>query len=221
MSDVNPKVSRLTQVLLLLLVIGVLGVLLLLWFSPVRSAADGSADKRFGMITAERINIVDADGKPRLVISNPARFPDAVVRGKSYKRSIGDTAGMLFYDVDGTETGGLVTATAAWGRYAALIFDYTTPLTDGVGIFRIESVDGKTYSAGLSVVDRRPHALAENENNQGVERAKLETKNGDAELVISDTEGKPRILLGVDRANTPRLEIRDAEGNVKHRFRPQ
>jgi hypothetical protein len=114
---------------LLLLVIGVWRVLLLLWFSRVRSAADGSADKRFGVITAERINIVDADGKPRLVISNPARFPDAVVRGKSHKRSIGDTAGMLFYDVDGTETGGLVTATAEWGRYAALIFDYTTPPT--------------------------------------------------------------------------------------------
>ena len=197
MSDVNPKVSRLTQVLLLLLVIGVWGVLLLLWFSRVRSAADGSADKRFGVITAERINIVDADGKPRLVISNPARFPGAVVRGKSYKRSIGDTAGMLFYDVDGTETGGLVTATAAWGRYAALIFDYTTPLTDGVGIFRIESVDDKTYSAGLSVVDRRPHALAQNENSQRVERAKLETKNGDAELVISDTEGKPVFCLAL------------------------
>jgi hypothetical protein len=141
-------------------------VLLLLWFSRARSAADASADKRFDVITAERINIVDADGKPRLVISNTARFPDAVVRGKSYKRSIGDNAGMLFYDVDGTETGGLVTATAAWGRYAALIFDYTNPPTDGVGIFRIESVDGKTYSAGLSVVDRRPHALAENENSQ-------------------------------------------------------
>jgi hypothetical protein len=95
------------------------------------------------VITAERINIVDADGKPRLVISNTARFPDAVVRGKSYKRSIGDNAGMLFYDVDGTETGGLVTAIAAWGRYAALIFDYTNQPTDGVGIFRIESVDGK------------------------------------------------------------------------------
>ena len=37
MSDVNPKVSRLTQVLLLLLVIGVWGVLLLLWFSRVRT----------------------------------------------------------------------------------------------------------------------------------------------------------------------------------------
>src|SRR6266487_1268866 len=221
MSDVSPKLSRLTQVLLLLLVIGVWGVLLFLWFSRARSGADASADKRFDVITAERINIVDADGKPRLVITNPARFPDAAIRGKSYKRSIGDNAGMLFYDVDGTETGGLVTATAAWGRYAALIFDYTNPSTDGVGIFRIESADGKTYSAGLSVIDRRPHALAENQNSQGVERAKLETKDGNAELVISDTEGKPHILLGVDRANTPRLEIRDAEGNVKHRFPPQ
>jgi len=221
MSDISPKVPRLTHVLLSLLVIGVWGVLLLLWFSHARSAADSSADKRFDVITAERVNIVDADGKPRLVISTPARFPEAVIHGKSHKRSIGDNAGMLFYDVDGTETGGLVTATAAWGRYAALIFDYTNPPTDGVGIFRIESVDGKTYSAGLSVVDRRPHALAENENSQGVERAKLETKDGEAELVISDTEGKPRILLGVDHANTPRLEIRDAEGNIQHRFPPQ
>ncbi|PYK21025.1 MAG: hypothetical protein DME55_00610 [Verrucomicrobia bacterium] len=221
MSDVSPKISRLTHVLLSLLVIGVWGLLLLLWFSRTPSAAHGSADKRFDVITAERINIVDADGKPRLVISDPARFPDAVVRGKSYKRSIRDNAGVLFYDVDGTETGGLITATAAWGRYAALIFDYTNPPTDGVGIFRIESVDGKTYSAGLSVADRRPNALAESENSQGIQRAKLETKDGDAELIISDTEGKPRILLGVDRANTPRLEIRDAEGNVQHRYPPQ
>jgi hypothetical protein len=83
MSDVNPKVPRVTQVLLSLLVIGIWGVLLLLWFSRARSAADASADKRFDVITAERINIVDADGKPRLVISNTARFPDAAVRGKS------------------------------------------------------------------------------------------------------------------------------------------
>jgi len=122
MSDVSPKVPRLTQVLLSLLVIGVWGLLLLLWFSRARSAADGSADKRFDVITAERINIVDADGKPRLAISNTARFPDAVVRGKSYKRSIGDNAGVLFYDVDGTETGGLLSAKAAWGSFCGTNF---------------------------------------------------------------------------------------------------
>ena len=121
MSDVNPKVPRVTQVLLSLLVIGVWGVLLLLWFSRARSAADASADKRFDVITAERINIVDADGKPRLVISNTARFPECSRSRQEHKRSIGDNTGMLLYDVDGTETGGLVTATAAWGRYAELI----------------------------------------------------------------------------------------------------
>jgi hypothetical protein len=52
MSDVSPKISRLTQVLLLLLVIGVWGVLLFLWFSRARSGADASADKRFDVITA-------------------------------------------------------------------------------------------------------------------------------------------------------------------------
>jgi hypothetical protein len=56
MSDVSPKVPRLTQVLLSLLVIGVWGLLLLLWFSRARSAADGSADKRFDVSTAERTN---------------------------------------------------------------------------------------------------------------------------------------------------------------------
>jgi hypothetical protein len=218
-SAVDSKLSRLTQALLLLLVIGVWALVLLLWFPRARFAANSSGTKKFDVVNVERINVVDADGKPRLVISNAARFPDPVVRGKSVKRSIGDTAGMLFYEADGNETGGLAIAKAPGDRrMVALIFDYTHQPTDGVGIFKFESADGKTYSGGLSVYDRRPYKAGEIESSQGVERAKLETKDGDAELVISDTEGKARIVLGVDRANTARLEIRDAEGNVQHRY---
>lgn len=221
MSDVSPKVSRLTQVFLLLLVVGVWGILLVLWFPRARFAANASAKEKFDEITAERINIVDSNGKPRLVISNAAHIPDPVLHGKSVKRSIGDTAGMIFYDVDGTETGGLVTARPPGGnRYVALIFDYTHQPTDGVGIFKLESPDGKTYSAGLSVNDRRPYKPGDIAS-QGVERITLGTKDRDAELIISDAEGKRRIMLGVDEANTARLEIRDAQGNVLHRFPSQ
>jgi len=63
---------------------------------------------RFEEIDVERINVVEKDGTLRLVISNKARAPDAVVRGKSYHRNGGNQAGLIFFNDEGNEDGGLV-----------------------------------------------------------------------------------------------------------------
>src|SRR5437773_11254511 len=67
-----------------------------------------SQKTRFEEIDVERIKVVEKDGKLRLVISNKARAPDAVVRGKSYHRQGGNQAGMIVFNVEGNETGILV-----------------------------------------------------------------------------------------------------------------
>src|SRR5258707_12941097 len=63
---------------------------------------------RFEEIDVERINVVEKDGTLRLVISNKARAPDPVVSGKTYPRGGGNRAGVIFFNDEGNENGGLI-----------------------------------------------------------------------------------------------------------------
>jgi hypothetical protein len=105
---------RLTHLLLAVLALGVWGLLLRAHlpfaFADAQALpAPGSAT--FDTLTVQRVNVTDADGKARLIIANSERFPDVQLRGKVSPRSIHDTAGLLFFDANGKETGGLVLAT--------------------------------------------------------------------------------------------------------------
>src|SRR5262245_17381930 len=63
---------------------------------------------KFAELDVERLNIVEKDGKLRMVISNSQRAPDPIIDGKSYPmRQGGNTAGMIFYNNKGDECGGL------------------------------------------------------------------------------------------------------------------
>jgi hypothetical protein len=61
----------------------------------------------FEEIDVTRINVVEPDGTLRLVISDKTRFPGLIVKGKEYPHDR-KTAGVLFFDDEGTENGGLI-----------------------------------------------------------------------------------------------------------------
>lgn len=63
--------------------------------------------QNIGEITAERINIVDANGTLRLVISNKDRMHPGVIGGKVVDRPR-PYAGLLFFNDQGDEAGGLI-----------------------------------------------------------------------------------------------------------------
>ena len=130
---------RLTHWLLAFLAFGVWGLLLRpylpLPLGDARAASPQAAT--FDTLTAQRINIVDANGKLRLIIANSARFPDAEVRGKAYKRSINDAAGLLFFDAKGEGTGSFGSEKLRDYDVADLTFDYTYQPTDGIRMIRI------------------------------------------------------------------------------------
>jgi hypothetical protein len=63
---------------------------------------------RFDEIDVHRINVVEADGTPRMVLSNKTRLPGIIVKGKEYAHEDRKTAGILFFDDEGTENGGLI-----------------------------------------------------------------------------------------------------------------
>jgi hypothetical protein len=62
---------------------------------------------RFDEIDVERINVVEKDGKLRMVISNRDRSPGPIAYGKPFGYAGGSRPGMIFFNDEGTENGGL------------------------------------------------------------------------------------------------------------------
>ena len=69
-----------------------------------------SGNQKFGEIDVERINIIEKDGTVRLIITNVDRFPTGqdVINGIPSHDFRSKTAGMLFFNNDGMECGGLI-----------------------------------------------------------------------------------------------------------------
>src|SRR5690242_10537898 len=65
------------------------------------------AKTKFEEIDVERINVVEKDGKLRLVISNRERSPGPIAYGKPFGYKGGSRPGMIFFNDEGTENGGL------------------------------------------------------------------------------------------------------------------
>ena len=210
---------RLTQWLLAFLAVGVWGLLLKPYLPlPFAQAAASPAppSATFDTLTVQRINVVDPDGKMRLIIANSARLPGAIIHGKTYPRSINDAAGVLFLDSKGEETGGVALAKLRDSNVANLTFDYTYQLTDGIRMWKQESADGTQWLAAFDIFDRRP-STGTVESSQGVERISLADENRNAALVISDAQGHPRIRIGVDAAGTPAITMLNPDGTEVYR----
>ncbi|HKN67370.1 MAG TPA: hypothetical protein VJW73_13900, partial [Gemmatimonadaceae bacterium] len=110
---------------------------------------------RFDEIDVERINIIAPNGTPRLIISKAERAPDVIINGKTYHRSGSNEAGMIFYNEEGSENGGMGfsgrTRDGHTSANAGLMFDqYGQDQTVGL---TYDERDGRR-SAGLRVWDR-------------------------------------------------------------------
>jgi hypothetical protein len=93
-----------------------------------------------------------------------------------------------------------ILAIGVWGDVTNLTFDCTYQVTDCVRIWKQESIDGTRLRESLDNFDRRPYT-GRVESSQGVQRITLADENQNAQLEISDPPGRPRIPIGVNRAN--------------------
>ena len=67
----------------------------------------GARKARFTEIDVERINVVEPDGKLRLVIANRPRSIGPIYKGKPFGYPGGSRPGIIFFNDEGTENGGL------------------------------------------------------------------------------------------------------------------
>jgi hypothetical protein len=65
------------------------------------------AHEKFTEIDVERINVVEPDGKYRVVISNRPRSIGPIYKGKPFGYAGGTRPGIIFFNDEGTENGGL------------------------------------------------------------------------------------------------------------------
>lgn len=66
-----------------------------------------AAHEKFTEIDVERINVMEPDGKYRMVISNRPRSIGPIYKGKPFGYDGGTRPGIIFFNDEGTENGGL------------------------------------------------------------------------------------------------------------------
>ena len=169
----------------------------------------------FDEIDVQRINVREPDGTLRLAISNRARLPGVIERGKEHRKVDRPQAGLLFYNNEGTENGGLVFGghRNAQGEVrdsgGMLTFDRYA----GSQIIQLAGVhDAKDHIVGLIVSDtddNRRRRVFVGHDTQGVARVQL-----------MDGNGRARIMLQVTSDGNPSLSFLDANGNVVSQLDP-
>src|SRR5215813_297020 len=136
------------------------GATLLLVVLMFAGFGQGNQKTKFTEIDVERINIVEKDGKLKMVISNGERQHPGVIDGKTLSRT--RPPGLLFFNEKGDECGGLSfdgnQKDGAANAGALLAFDRFRQ-DQTVGIPYGESKG--QYFAGLRVWDRPDTSLSE------------------------------------------------------------
>jgi hypothetical protein len=171
------------------------------------------ASPEFDKVRAHRIDIVEPDGTLRMVISNKNELPPVIIKGKEHPE-MGEArpqAGMLFYNDEGTENGGLIFG----GKK-----NEKGEVVDSGG-----SLSFDKYGAGqiiqLAGIDDKDHKFAGLAVGQGGQRIWIgHGDSGAASVSLSDSNGKNRIVMQVGSDGTPSLVFFDAQGHVVQALTP-
>jgi len=173
--------------------------------------------QRFDEIDVHRLNVREPDGTLRMVISNHVRLPGVIVRGKENPPVDRPYAGMLFYNDEGTENGGLVFGghRNANGEVVdagvALSFDRYGYGSQFVQLAGVD--DSQNHIVGL--------ILSDTETTGNRRRVVIgHDKEGVASVALMDRSGRKRILLQVTPDGTPSLSFLDADGKVINQLGP-
>jgi hypothetical protein len=202
---------------------------------------------RFDSIDVGRVNIVEPDGTIRLVLSSKALFPGIIYKKKEYPHPNRKTAGILFFNDEGTESGGLTFGgekdkdgkASAYGHLSFDQYDQDQVLTLDA------SEDGGYRKARLSIWDRPDYSVLEllelqsrikglKEDEQKAEVTKFfagrekaqprlflgRSDNGAVSLRLNDKDGRERLVIEVLPDGTGSVRFLDENGKETARIPP-
>ena len=218
------------------------GVLTLIFAVTVFAAvSEPSHRQKFGELDVERINIVEPDGTLRMVISNKADFPGIIIKGKETPHPDRKTAGMLFFNDEGTENGGLIFGGSKdkQGKvtsYGHLSFDRY----EQDQVFTIDAEeDGSQRTSELRILDQPDHPITEDldaaariaklpkdEQPAAWDAYRAKTPHSEPRIFLGrsddrsvglrlkDQQGRDRIVIRVEPDGNPVLQFLDEQGKV-------
>jgi hypothetical protein len=205
------------------------------------AATPSAKNARFDTIDVGRINIREPNGTLRMTIASSARAPGFIGGGKEYPRPDRRMAGMLFFNDEGTENGGLIFAGKDAGGKASsggsLTFDRYHQ-DQVVQLFGFE--EGQERSAGIKVNDQpegrldfpavdRVRTLPEKQQESAYRAANVggtqrlfagRAVDKSSQLVLRDGQGRKRLVLRVGEDGAASIDFLDQTGKVQRTVRP-
>jgi hypothetical protein len=193
-------------------------------------------------ITVQRINVVEPDGTLKMVISNSALMHPGVIDGDTLMPGRSRPPGILFFDDQGDEMGGVAIAGDDASRFGGLLFDQInndeTLRLVSQQAFRDNQF---VHQAGLSITDRNPaytlpEVMAMMQDVEAIEdpaerQARIEElsargplradrmfvgrrMDGEVSVDLRDNAGRSRLRMVVESDGAARIEFLDEEGAV-------
>lgn len=201
----------------------------------------------FKELSVQRLNIVEPDGTLRMVISDKAQFPGIIIKGKEHPHPDRKTAGILFFNEEGTENGGLIFGgekdkDGKVSSYGHLSFD----AYEQDQVFSIDAQqEGGQRGSALTMVDRPDYPIGELVAlTDRIKDLPAEQKNAEiakflqahpsphvrlslgrgadksVALKLKDVDGHDRIVVEVGADGAPVMRFLDAAGKVVDQFPP-
>jgi hypothetical protein len=164
-------------------------------------------------IRVHRIDVVEPDGTLRMVISNKDRLPGVIVEGKEQPKVDRPYAGMIFYNDEGSENGGLV-----FGGHK----NAKGEVIDSGGSLSFDQYGASQIVQLAGVEDTANHFTGLAINAERKQRIWVgHTGDGAATITLRDGAGRKRIVMHAPADGTPSLVFFDAQGKVVQRLAPQ
>jgi hypothetical protein len=216
---------------------------LVLVFLVTAAMRQRTGPQTFEEVTVQRLNVVDANGTLRLVAAGKDRMHPGVMDGITIDRPR-PVAGLIFFNDEGDEVGGLTVAGQArdGARRANAMLAFDQLKQDQTVAISYSETNGER-SAGLQVWDRSDRPLSEliaklnaanalpdrAERERAVQAARAEAPPGPRRLFVgktpdraatislADANGKPRLTLTVDAEGAASIQFLDADGKIVQR----
>jgi hypothetical protein len=193
----------------------------------------------FDEIDVQRINVREPDGTLRMTISSMAKAPGLFFKNKEHPYPSRRAAGILFYNDEGTENGGLLFGGSKRGHYAStgghLSFDQyeqdqviSLDQTEDHGRRRasLTFFDRPTESIPLDLIEKADTPEGNQEFDKlaatgGLGHPRLfigKNEERESAVVLRDEQGRARLKLTVTAAGAASIEFLDASGKVAKRI---
>jgi hypothetical protein len=182
--------------------------------------------EKFTEIDVERINVMEPDGKYRLVISNRPRSIGPIYKGKPFGYAGGGRPGLIFFNDEGTENGGLTFTgqRGADGKYRAsthMSFDQFN--SDQVLNLDYADNNGQRVT-GFSIGDRADVDIFEMvaERDSIMKIADTVARNAALKRWSAPRNGVPlfaqRVFVGRDPSKAAIVNLQDRNGKSRLRM---